>query len=244
MPGKLQAYIQTYGEYLEEIRRRLMAIVKFFAVTFGAGFFLTTPALRVLLRAVPLPNVTLAATSPFQLIDLSMSTGFLVASVATVPLLVFHLYSFLRPGLQRRERRMFILVLPLAAALFLVGFSYGILTMYFAVRIVADINISLGVANYWDIGTFASQMILTASLLGILFLSPLILTSLIRARMLRTETLAQKRRYVVAGIFIFVALLPPTDGLSMILMALPLIAVFELTIAWNRRFSRHYQVKQ
>lgn len=238
MPKKIQAYIETYGSYLEEIRRRLMVIVKFFAIAFCLGFFLTTPALRIVLRVIPLPNVVIATTSPFQLIDLSMSTGFLVASVASVPLLVFQLYSFLRPGLSRRERRMFIYVLPLAAILFCIGFSYGMLTMYFAVRIVANINISLGVVNYWDIATFASQMVLTASLLGLLFLSPLILTMLIRAQLLQTHTLTKKRRYVIAGIFIFVALLPPTDGLSMILMALPLIGIFELTILWNRYVRR------
>lgn len=238
MANKAQKYIARYGTYLDEIRRRLLSIAKVFALTFVLGFFLTTPLLRVILRSIYLPDVVLVATSPFQLIDLAMSTGFLVASVVAVPLLVYHLYRFFRSALVRRERRRFLLMLPLALLLFVIGFAYGMGTMYFAVIMVSKVNLTLGVANYWDIGTFAAQMILTSSLLGLLFLAPLILTALVRGGMLRPESLIRKRRHVMAGIFIFVALLPPTDGLSMVLMALPLIGMFELTVLGNRRFIR------
>ena len=240
MVRKIQAYVNKYGEYLEEMRRRIMILVKVFAVVFVAGFFLTTPGLRILLSRIDLANITIVATSPFQLIDLAMSTGFLAGSVAIVPLFVYHLYAFLRPGLSSGERRAFIFVLPLAFILFAVGFSYGAGTMYYAVKTVAGLNASLGVANYWDIATFASQMILTASLLGLLFLSPIGLTMVVRSGLLSVNALRNKRRHVVAGTFIFVALLPPTDGLSMVFMAVPLIVIFELTILWNRGFSRKY----
>ena len=238
MSDQIQSYIETHAVYLEELWRRLVVIVKVFALIFILGFFLTTPAIRILLHWVSLPNVVIVTTSPFQLIDFAMSSGFLTASIAIIPLVVYHLYAFLRPGLSSPERRKFLLVLPLAFLLFLIGFSYGVATMYFAVTMVAKINVSLGVANYWDIATFASQMLLTAGLLGLLFLSPLILTALIQSGMFKVEWLASKRRHVIAGIVVFVALLPPTDGLSMILMALPLVVVFELTILWNRYFGR------
>ncbi len=240
MSKKIHAYVKKYGGYLEELRSRLMILVKVFALTFIAGFFLTTPALRYILPRLHLTEVTIVATSPFQLIDLAMSTGFLVASVAVIPLFVYHIYAFLKPGLAKKERRWFILVLPLAFLLFIIGFAYGMGTMYFAVTMVSKINTSLGVGNYWDIATFASQMMLTASLLGLLFLSPLCLTMLLRSRILGFESLRASRRHVIVGIFIFVALLPPTDGLSMVFMALPLILIFELTLLWNRGFSRKY----
>lgn len=240
MIRKIQVYVNKYGGYLEELRRRIMVLVKIFAVVFVIGFFLTIPGLRLLLSNVEFQNVNIVTTSPFQLIDLAMSTGFLVGSVAIVPLFVYHLYAFLKPGLSRKERLIFVLNLPFAFFLFAIGFAYGAGTMYYAVQTVATLNASLGVGNYWDIATFASQMILTSSLLGLLFLSPIGITIVIRSGLLNIETLSKKRRHVIAGTFIFVALLPPTDGLSMVLMALPLIVIFELTILWNRGFSRKY----
>ena len=195
----------------------------------------TPPAIKLMLKYINIEDITLVTTSPFQLIELAMSIGFFSACIVTLPIFVFHLYSFLRPALLPKERNMFLFSLPLALGLFVIGFLYGCGMLYYGIKMIAKANAGLGVVNYWDINTFISQIVMTSSLLGILFTFPLVVTFLIRLGVLSVQFLKSKRRHAIVIIFIIVSLLPPTDGLSLVLMALPLMLIFELTVLFNRK---------
>ena len=80
-----------------------------------------------------------------------------------------------------------------------------------------------------------SQIIITATLLGVLFQFPIVVSYLIRMGLLDVAVLRSKRKIAVFIIFIFATLLPPTDGLSLIAMVLPLTLLYELTILANSR---------
>ncbi len=233
--NNLQKSIAKYGVYFEELRKRLFLLTKIFVIVFSVGFFTTSPAIKFVMSHIDLEGVTIVTTSPFQLIDLAMSIGFFLACVITIPIFIYHLYSFLKPGLLPKERRIFILSLPLGLLLFLIGFVYGIGMLYMGVKLIALVNVGLGVANYWDINTFISQIVLTSSLLGLLFIFPIVIRFLIRIGVMSVQFLRSKRRHAIVIIFIIVSLLPPTDGLSLVLMAIPLVLIFELTILFNRK---------
>jgi sec-independent protein translocase protein TatC len=224
--------LNKYGIYLEELRRKVLVLTKIFAVVFVFGFIGTSP---LLLRHVNIEDVTLVTTSPFQLIELAMSMGFFLACSVTVPIFIYNLYSFIRPALLPKERNMFALSLPIGVILFIIGFLYGAGMLYYGIKLIAKTNINLGVVNYWDINTFISQIVLTSSLLGLLFLFPLVITFLIKLKVISVNFLKSKRRHAVVVIFIVVSLLPPTDGLSLILMAVPLMLIFEITVLLNRK---------
>lgn len=230
--------INRYSVYLEELRRRLLTLTKIFVVVFIVGFFATPSAVGLIMSVVQFKGVTIVTTSPFQLIDLAMSVGFFFGCIATVPVFLFFLYSFLKPALLPKERGLFFLILPLGFFLYALGFLYSSLMLYYAIKMIALVNVSLGVANYWDINNFISQIVLTSSLFGLLFLSPLLVSFLIRIGVIEVAFLRSKRRHVIAIIFVVVSLLPPTDGLSLILMALPMMLMFEITLLINRNVRR------
>jgi len=236
--NNFQKTISQYAVYFEELRSRLVSLVKVFAIVFSVGFFVAPSFIKIMMSYIHFDGVTIVTTSPFQLVDLAMSIGFFLACIITIPLFIYHLYSFLRPGLLPKERKFFIFSLPLGLGLFLLGFFYSCIMLYLAIGLIAQVNIDLGVVNYWDISIFISQMILTSSLLGLLFIFPLIMTFLIRLEILTVEFLRSKRRHAIVVIFIIVSLLPPTDGLSLVLMAAPLILIYELTVLFNRK-SKH-----
>lgn len=232
-----QQNLAPYAAYLNGFRRRLLTVVKIFALVFVVVFLNTGPIIRILLRYLQMDKVSVVTTSPFQLVELAMSIGFFVACVVTIPLCIYYLYSFLKPALRRHERRYFLLSVPLGVLLFCIGFLYSSVMLYYAVRLIAVVNTNLGVANYWDISTFIYQIVLTSTLLGLMFLFPLVMTVLIRVGVLTVEFLRSKRRHAIVVIFIIVSLLPPTDGVSLVLMAVPLVLIYEITV-WSNRRSR------
>lgn len=233
--SNLQENISRYGNYFEELRRRLLVLVKIFATVFIISFFNIGPIVRLLLKYLTMDGVTIATTSPFQLVDLAMSIGFFLASVVTVPVFIYFLYSFLKPALLKKERKFFLLSLPLGLGLFILGFLYSSVMLYYAIRLIAYVNVNLGVVNYWDISSYVYQIVLTSTLLGLLFIFPLVITFLIKVGIMSVAFLKSKRRHAIVVIFIIVSLLPPTDGLSLILMAVPLVLIYELTVLFNRK---------
>lgn len=233
----LQSYFVKYSEYFEDIRHRFLFLVKLFLCVFFVVFFVTTPSIKLWLTHFSIKDVVIVTTSPFQLLDVSMSIAMFFALIVVTPFLIYHVYAFLKPGLLKRERRIFMLLIPVSLVLFCVGFSYGFLTLYYATEAIAQINVSIGIVNYWDIGKFFSQIIFSASLLGLLFEFPLIITFLIRSGFVAVDFLRSKRRHAIAIIFLFVSLLPPTDGISLILMATPMVFIYELTILLNSRIG-------
>jgi len=234
----IQKYLTVYGDYLEDIRKRVYKLVIIFLSAFVLGFFATKPLLRFMIDILEIKDVVITTTSPFQIVDLAMSIGAFVAIIVTLPILIYHIYSFLRSGLVDQEKRFFFLLLPIGLVLFVTGFSYGFVTLYYALQIIAKVNITLGVVNLWDISRFISQMVLTSALLGVIFQFPIVITFLIKIGILNTKFLKSKRRHAAVGIFVFVSLLPPTDGLSLIIMSLPLVAIYELTILANSYMRR------
>jgi len=230
--------IAEYAPYLEEIRSRIYSLVLSAILAFVAGFFGAGTVISWMIKAFSIKGVTIASSSPFQYVELATSIGMFTALVVIAPLALYHLYSFLRPALEKGERRLFFSMLPLAVLLFALGFAYGIATIYVAFSALASLNSSIGVANIWDIDKFFSQILVTSALLGILFEFPLVLTYLVRIHVLDAQFLRQNRRWAVVAIFVFVALLPPTDGISLLMTALPLVAIYELTIFVNRTATR------
>lgn len=230
--------VQEYLPYLEEIRRRLYRGVLLFCALFLTGFFSTSFIVKHALLLMHVQGVTIATTSPFQFADLAMDCGFFIASVVIFPYVTYTLFSFISPGLTRREKRKIFLLVPVSIILFALGFIYGVGIFYYGLTFLAQININVGIVNIWDISMFVSQIFLTASLLGILFEFPVALTFLMHLGIIKPELLRDKRKVAIAAIFIFVALLPPTDGISLILMSVPLVGLYEMTLLLNNK--KHY----
>ena len=221
-----------YFKYLDDIRQKVFNIVIVFVVFFLGGFFLTAPILRQVVKLFQIVNVTIVTNSPFQYLDLAMNTGLIIALIICAPVLVYYIYDFLKDGLNKKEK-IFLILLPVALILFLLGFGYGFGILYFCLNAIAQVNVGIGIQNLWDIDKYLSQIVVTSILLGFIFEYPIILTFLLKAKFIKVSFLKTNRRYAIAIIFIFVSLLPPTDGLSLIIMAVPLVLIYELTIFFN-----------
>lgn len=228
-------FITEYASYFEELRKRLFFMVIFFISVFAMSFFFSGYIIKFFLGFFKVENVQMMVVSPFQSVDLAINVGLFISIIAVFPLIIYNIFSFLKSALTKHERKIFILIIPASILLFLFGFSFGFLVMYYAIIALADFSFNIGVANMWDVSLFSSQILLTASLLGIIFQFPIILTVLIKFGAMDIESLKKKRRWAIALAFIGPALLPPTDGLSLLIMALPVILLFEITLLINRK---------
>jgi sec-independent protein translocase protein TatC len=233
--------IGRFMPYLEDLRHRLFIGGILYAVSFIVGFFLTSIFVRKIVSFVNIETVTITATSPFQYVQVAMNFGFFMATMIIVPYIIYSLYVFILPALTKTEKIKLFKSIPVSVLLFILGFFYGFFILYFALEVLAAINTSLGVANYWNIGKFLSQLLTTSALLGLVFEFPLLLSLFIMFGVVTTETLKNNRRVAYMILLCATVLLPPTDVVSLVAMVLPLLVLYEITIVLNTKKQQYFK---
>jgi len=230
---ELKKNIEKFLPFLEDLRKRLYRGVVLFIIFFFSGFFSAGIILKKLLNFVHIDQVVIATSSPFQVVNVAMDVGFFFAIMFFGPYIIYSFYVFIMPALTKRERKKLLKSIPFSIILFIFGFLYGFFILNYSLETLASINISMGIANFWNISEFLSQMFVTSALLGLAFEFPLFLSLLIKLGMITSQTLKNNRRIAYFFLFALTALLPPTDGISLIAMTVPLVLLYEVTILLN-----------
>ena len=229
-----QGLIDRYTPFLEEIRKRVRWFA-FIFLGFGIlGFVYYEQIVNLSLRLFRFEGVNIAFTSPFQFINLAFSSGLAVGLIAALPLAIIQIINFLKPALNKKEYRVMVTLMPLAILLFAGGFFYGVAVMKYVISLLYQKALELEIGNILDISALLSQIITTSALLGAAFEFPLILTGMMRLKFIDYGAVAAKRTTVYFICLVFASFLPPTDLLSLALLTLPLIFLFETTLFLNR----------
>jgi sec-independent protein translocase protein TatC len=241
---KFNKKFSEYHDYFENIRKIICRLAIVFFVFFIVGFLETGNILKAIISAFKLQNAEIVTTSPFQFLNLATKMGMYTGLIVCLPFFIYYIYDFLKDGLNRKEKKLFFVLLPVGLILFAIGFIYSFIMLYFYLNSVSAINLAFGIKNIWDISSFLSQIILASFFLGLVFQFPIVLTFLIRVGLVKVEYLREKRLYATALIFIFVGFLPPPDIFSTIFQALPLVLIYQMTIWANSGYARQVYLKE
>ena len=233
-----KSLLAKFSPFVNEVRKRLLFVVYVFISATILGFFIYERVIRFIIGSLDLQGVNIVFTSPFQFLNLAISTGVSMGVVFAVPLLVYQLFSFLKPALKPREYKMIVGFIPVSVILFIVGFAFGAFIMKWQIEIFLASSLSLGIGNILDVSRLLSMIIMTSAFIGAGFQFPILLLILLRLGVLKHKQLAGVRKWFYVGSFIFAILLPADSILADILLAMPLILLFELTLLSSRIFGK------
>lgn len=226
--------VKKYLPYLQEIQKKLVTLLVVILVSGVVGFLYYQKILTFILKIFNLEGITIVFSSPYQFIDLALNTGIATGVIIAFPLLIYYLLGFLKPALAPKEYRLIKNLVPLALVLFVIGFGFGAWVMQFVINIYSQTALEFDVSNIWDISRFFSQTIIMGVCLGLVFELPIIITLLIKLKIVKKETIAKNRRYVYAGIILLAALLPPNDIFSLTILTVAPLFLFELALLLNK----------
>lgn len=184
----------------------------------------------------------MSALKPTETFLLSMKLAFFAGIVLAFPLLLMYVLQFILPGLHQQERKVLWPAMAVGFGLFLGGvlFAY-FLVLPKALLFFYEWSGDLGVSNDWRIGeyiTFATQFTL---LFGLSFELPVVVMVLVKLGLLTYDTMARTRTYAIVAIYVAAALITPTpDIMTLNLMALPMLFLYEICI-WLAYFDRKKQ---
>jgi len=234
MVKKTKDEIKLYFPFLEEIRKRLLFTFSVFIIVSIVSFFYFEKIVIPILKIISLPGINIVFTSPFQFIELSLSSALVAGLVVCFPLILIQILSFLKPALKSAEFKTVTYLLPISAFLFIGGFVFGFFIMKYVIILFYQKSQELNIGNVLDVSRLLSQILLTSALMGIFSQYPIVITLLLKFKVIKYQTLTSQRPFIYTAALILASLLPPTDALSLILLTFPLVFLFEITLLLNR----------
>ena len=249
MPLKIRDIDETQApllDHLIELRTRLVRCVVVMAAAFAVCLYFAEPIFAVLVEpladAFPEGEGRLIYTKLYEAFFVEIKVALFAAFLISFPLIANQLWAFVAPGLYAREKRAFLPFLFATPVLFAAGASLA----YFVVMPLAfpwflgfqgdTAGLSLEALPSMD--GYLDLVMHFIFAFGASFLLPVLLLLLNRAGLVSREQLTRARRYVVVGVFIVAAVITPPDVISQLVLAVPLLLLFEGSLLLMRPASK------
>ena len=218
-------------EHLIELRAHLIKICIAVLIIFLAlaGFsrelynFLSDP----LVAQLP-ANSTMIATDITSNFMAPIRLTIFVAAFVAMPYILYQIWSFVAPGLYKKEKKIAIPVLLSSIFLFYAGVAFAYFIVLKGVLKFFIMFAPENVIPMTDIDSYLSFALKLFMVFGLTFEIPVVTLLLILVGFVSIQSLKDKRRYIIVGCFGVAAIVTPPDGVSMLMLAIPMWLLFEL----------------
>lgn len=219
----------TFIEHLSELRKRLFIIIIVVLVLAGISYVYIQPIVENIIRIAG-NNIDFIYISPSELFLVYIKVSLVAGIVVSSPIIFYEIWVFLKPGLEKKERRYMLASLFGGAFFFILGviFCYTVV-----LPMVLKFFLSLtmeGIQPMISIGNYISFIATTLLSFGIVFEMPILVLILSKFGLITSEFLKNNRKYIILIIFIVAAILTPPDVISQLLLAAPMLILYELSI--------------
>lgn len=236
-PDKAMGLMDHLGELRMRIVRCCIAIVLGFFACWAVVDPIFNALVDPLLAVLPKGSHAIYTTLPegfFTRMYIALVAGIFASS----PVIFYQIWSFIAPGLYEEEKKYIIPIAVMSALFFACGgaFCYFVVFPYafsFFVSFATEEIVAMPKVS--DYLSFVLKLILA---FGIIFEMPLFAFFLARVGVITGTMMRKARRYAILGIFVVAAILTPPDVVSQLLMACPMLVLYEISILVAAAFGR------
>ncbi|MDN5692179.1 MAG: twin-arginine translocase subunit TatC, partial [Acinetobacter sp.] len=180
-------------------------------------------------------DVTATFMAPFKL-------NFFIALMLAMPFIIYQIWAFIKPALYEKEKSLAFPLLLSSICLFYSGITFA---YFIALPSILHFFISVSpdtVAPMTDINSYLSFCLKLFLVFGVTFEIPIITLVLILIGLVSTQTLVEKRRFIIVGCFFIAMFVTPPDAISMIMLAIPMWMLFELGLVFGKMIEKRKRV--
>ena len=232
---------QPFLAHLEELRKRLIVC----AIAIGIGFVISYIFSKQLFSFLILPltevlpaDSHLIFTSLPEMFIAYVKVALIAGVILAIPIIFYELWMFLAPALYQREKRYLIPFVLFSSILFIAGALFGYVVVFpygfkfFISFATEDIQALPSVKQYFS---FTIRLLLA---FGLVFELPVVVFFMTKIGLVTPDSMKRFRKFAILGSFIMAAILTPPDVATQIMMALPIIILYEVSIIISKGVYR------
>ena len=230
-----------FTAHLEELRNRLIVCFVAIGVGFAVSYFFKEKIFEILMR--PLTAVmktgdkvifTGLPEAFFTYLKVSLLSGLMLS----VPIILYEFWMFVAPGLYAKEKRLMTPIVLLSSFFFVGGALFGYFVVFpygFEFFLSFSNDTIQALPSMREYLSFSAKLLIA---IGLAFELPLVLTFMARLGLVSVKFLTKNRKYAILIFFAGAAMLTPPDVVTQIMMGVPLMGLYELSILGARIFGK------
>ncbi|WP_028550552.1 twin-arginine translocase subunit TatC [Paenibacillus sp. UNC451MF] len=221
----------TLTDHIAELRKRILLVLLMVVVTMAAGLFIA-PRILVYLKSVPpASGIAWNVFSPWDGIRIYMSIALAFSLAVTLPFALYQLWKFVNVGLKTNEQDAALKYIPFTIICFIIGFSFAYFVVFpMSFTFTTGIAKSLQFTETYGISQYFGFMFNIVLPLAVAFELPVVVMFLTKIGILNPKRLHTMRRYAYLVLVIVASLISPPEILSHLMVAIPLIGLYEISV--------------
>jgi len=230
----------TFLEHLEELRWRIIySLIGIVVGTIVAWIFIDFFVDKVLLLPAKEANIKLQNLKPFGQIFLYFEVAIIIGLILSFPNVVYQIWKFISPALKEKEKKYIASIVIFTTFCFVCGVIFAYFVMLpLALKFAAQFG-SPSIENNFAINEYFSIVLSVILGAGLVFELPMLSFFLTKIGILNPNFMKKYRRHAIVAIMIIAAVLTPgTDPVSQIILAIPLVFLYEISILVSKIFQK------
>ncbi len=217
--------------HLKELRNRLIICVISLVVFFLVGLYFAPSFINLLTDIGKQYGYNFVQLSPQELLLQQISVSLVTGVTLAFPVILYHIWAFIQPGLKKNENRLFLSALVFGLIFFIVGVLFAFKIMLpFMLRFLIGLTEGTDVTAAVSISQYITFLLTIFLVMGIVFELPVVTVILTQLGLLRVEWMKRSRKIVIILIFLVAAIITPPDIVSQVMVAVPMLGLYELSI--------------
>lgn len=229
--GKNAEKEMALSGHLKELRNRIMVCVLCLVVTFVVCLTYAPQIVEFLTDMGKEYGYSYVYIAPQELLMQHFSISLLAAVCVTFPVIVYQVWAFIRPGLKKKENLLFILAVSFGLLCFLAGvyFAYKVM-LPFMLQFLIGVSVGTDISAAITVGNYIAFLLTMFVVFGLVFELPVVAVMLTQLGILKVEWMKKGTRVMIVVIFFLAAVITPPDVVSQVMVAVPMIGLYEVSI--------------
>ena len=218
-------------DHLRELRNRLLICLAALLLCMGVGLCFADRMVQALLSIGETYGYAFVYLSPQELLIEYLSVSFVCAVCVTLPVTLYEIWAFLRPGLKRNERIFYILTMLSGLIFAALGLLFATKALVpFMLRFLIKLSEGSGAEAAVSVQNYVSFLLTIFVIFAVIFELPVVTVLLTQLNILKIEWMKRARKVMIVLIFFVAAVITPPDIVSQIMVAVPLLVLYEVSI--------------
>ena len=232
-----QAFFHNFKELRWSLIKSFLILIGIFLLLFPFANEIYHFFAKPLLLQMQSENASIISTKLTATFIVPFKITLFCAFIVSLPLIFWQIWLFVSPGLYKKEKFFIFWALLVSYILFILG-SLFVYNLVFPIIFNFFISMTPDKVNLMvDISSYLEMIIALFLAFGFAFQIPIILVTLVKFRWVKLKSIEKNRQFLIVMAFIFGAIFTPPDVISQILLALPIVFLFELGIIFAKKIK-------